>query len=113
LDDERRRPFPDHARRYFQTSLGVALDPDRQRYQRIVDLYAVRNLLRHANGRLTGLSSARTDGINAVVKRRGLRVEQSRGLLMVNAEYASSALDDVSGSLRDLVARARARRGAP
>lgn len=45
-----RGDFFERARRYFDGWLRLPLEVDHARYERLVDLYAIRNALAHANG---------------------------------------------------------------
>lgn len=67
--ESRGQEFPKRARKYFADSLALALDENRARYDRLVDLYVVRNVgtRERAEGRheLPGMGRVATGGTPA------------------------------------------------
>lgn len=100
--------FLKQARRYFEALLSMALDDDEGRYQRLGDLYAVRNALAHANGLREGMSDEKWRELTGTLARYGVKLDNSRGVVVLTQAYVQGAYDDVSTSLRSLVTRARA-----
>jgi hypothetical protein len=92
---------------YFDAILRLPLESDSARLTRLRDLYQVRNSLVHANGNKEAMSDEGWNEIASTLLRRGVSVDQYRGLVVLTPEFVASAFDDVSSSLRDLVARAR------
>jgi hypothetical protein len=110
LHEQRRGSFPKKARRYFQEVLGVPLEFETARYHRLVDLYAVRNALAHANGLKEGMSPKEWEKLETAVAGHAIGVDQHRGALRLTQSYVASAYEDVNDCLRSLVSRARSRR---
>jgi hypothetical protein len=102
--------FLKRARRYFEAILDLPLDEDRGRYDRLVDLYRIRCALAHANGMREGMSPQEWGKLEATLERRGMKPDETRGMVIPTQEYVECAYSDVNGSLLDLVTRARMNR---
>jgi hypothetical protein len=92
---------------YFDAILRLPLESDPSRLGRLRDLYRVRNALVHANGSKEAMSEESWNELASTLLRGGVSADRYRGLVVLTPEYVASAFDDVSSSLRDLVARAR------
>jgi hypothetical protein len=92
---------------YFDAILRLPLESDPSRLSRLRDLYRVRNALVHANGNKEAMSEEGWNELATTLLRRGVSADHYRGLVVLTPEYVASAFDDVSSSLRDLVARGR------
>jgi hypothetical protein len=110
LAEERRGSFPSRARRYFQEVLRVPLESEPARFDRLVDLYAIRNALAHANGLKEGMSPKGWKKLEMAAAGHAIELHQHRGALMLTQKYVESAYEDVNDCLRSLVARARLQR---
>jgi hypothetical protein len=102
-----RGDFIPKATLYFDAILRLPLESDPSRLIRLRDLYRVRNALVHANGNKEAMSEEDWNQLATALLRRGVAADGYRGLVVLSPEYVASAFDDVSASLRDLVARAR------
>jgi hypothetical protein len=100
--------FPRWARRNFQNVLSLPLDLDRARYDRLVDLYVVRNALAHTNGLREGMTDDEWDRLRQTLSRCGVGLGLHDVMLVLPQKYVERAYDDVNQCLRDLVTRARA-----
>jgi hypothetical protein len=89
--------------------LGVDLDPDGDRLDRLHDLYEIRSAIVHAGGRRQGLPTERWQELLAIASRYPTRIDRARELLLAEPAYLQSAYSDVAVSLRGLVERAKAR----
>jgi hypothetical protein len=105
-----RGSFLARASGYFERRLALPLDLDAERYARLVDLYAVRNALAHANGLKDGMSAQEWRQLSQVGIRRGAPVDEWHDMLVLPHDFVERAYADVSGCVRDLVTRARAAR---
>lgn len=107
LRDDRRGSFPNRARAYFETVLGLPLELDTERFDRLVDHYQVRNALAHANGLKEGMSEEEWEALKHTISHHHLGMDVSKGAVVLSSDYLVRAHDDVDGSITDLVARAR------
>jgi len=92
-------------KKYFDSYLGVALDVDAERTERLAHLYVVRNAFAHANGLLRANSARGQYRIEEVVKRNPT-ISVDSGFVIPSAEYLRDSYRDVSTSARDLISRA-------
>lgn len=93
-------------KKYFSAVADFELGIEEAAWQRLVELYDVRNLLAHANGRLDGGTDLCKKVRKWCAEGRGL-AEGSR-FLLVSDEYARSAHELVSGVLLRLTSRVKA-----
>ena len=88
--------------------LGVALDTDPIRLERLGHLYDFRNVLAHANGHVPWLTRGKAKALQGVLlKYPTNRLEHD--YLILSPVYVRAALVDVEGSASDLVSRVRGR----
>jgi hypothetical protein len=100
--------FLQRARRYFGAVLGVPFTIDPERTQRLMALYSVRNAFAHSNGRKEGVSDEQWRALEERLDR--VMFDSSGTMLILSREYLEAAYEDVSESLNDLLAAARATR---
>jgi len=111
LSELRGESFLARAHRYFQALLGMPLDSDEARYSRLADLYRVRHALAHANGLREGMTQDGWAKLERTLAKHGVKLDMSRGLVVLTSAYVESAFSDVEASLRSLVMRAERSRG--
>jgi len=99
--------FLRRARTYFAESFGLVLDDNKARYDRLIDLYVVRNALAHANGLKDGMTEAEWSRLRRVGKRRRAPVDDWHDMLVLPASFVALAYQDVTGSVRELLSKAR------
>ena len=111
LDELKGDSFLSRAGRYFEAILGIPLDADDPRLQRLKNLYRVRNGLAHANGLQEGMTPKEWRRLLGALSQQGAeRKSVERGAVVLTPEYVRAAYDDVSESLKNLLARARSHR---
>lgn len=104
-----RRPiFPVRARSYFATQFDFALDEDEDRFERLTDLYKVRNGLAHTNGLKEGMSDRDWDSLEAALARSGIEPGGFSLAVVLPRDYVERAYRDVTDCVRSLIKRARA-----
>ena len=95
------------ARRYFDLLLKLPLDQDKDRYDRLLDLYQVRNGIAHANGLREGMPPEVWLKLRKTLSRHGVALDDSHGMVILPRSYVEGAYADVNASLISLVTRAR------
>jgi hypothetical protein len=100
-----REGFFERAQRYYGAVLGMPLDDDGQRRERLASLYAVRNAFAHANGRKDTMPADRWDELKRTLAPS--QISDWRGTLVPSHYFVAEAYDDVAASLRSLVSRAK------
>lgn len=107
LDDLRTPRFPLRARSYFREQFNLALDEDDARFERLTDLYVVRNGLAHTNGLREGMTPREWTGLQDALARSGTDAGTFPLAVVLTREYVEQAYGDVIECLRSLLARAR------
>jgi hypothetical protein len=101
-----RRDFLRTTPEFFDRELGLALDEDLARLDRLRDVLDVRNAIAHTGGRLGRLNrTLRT----RVIRIRGLTFDEAHDVVVPTADFLTAAYADVNASLISLVERAKAR----
>jgi hypothetical protein len=107
LDDLRKPKFPLRARSYFKEQFNLALDEDDARFERLSDLYAVRNGLAHTNGLREGMTPREWTGLHDALARSGTEASAFPLAVVLTRDYVEQAYGDVIECLRSLLARVR------
>lgn len=108
LDELKGDSFLSRAHRYFDAILQLPLEVDAARYARLTNLYLVRNAIAHANGLQEAMSPGRWQRLIQALSEKGAEAESvERGAVVLTPEYVRASYDDVSESLKSLLARAR------
>jgi hypothetical protein len=107
LNEIRAEDYLKQARRYFEAVLQMPVDLDEARYSRLSDMLLIRNSLAHANGQRRAMSANAWHALTDALKRRCSPADESRGVVILTAEYVKNAYTDVNACLRDLVHRCR------
>lgn len=105
IRDVRGDDFIDGARKYYSV-VGVPLDLDPKRLDRLRDISKLRNIIAHANGEQRSVGADKWKAVESVVGRVPT-VTVTDGYLILSAEYIAEAYRDVSDSLGDLIDRVR------
>ena len=91
----------------FESAFGLMLDEDQERFERLRDLYMVRNGMAHTNGLREGMSAREWAQFEAGLRRSGIEYEPFAMAIIPTAYYVELAFRDVTGCVRSLVDRAR------
>lgn len=94
--------------KYFDCVLKLALDDSIDRLSFIDDVRLVRNAIAHANGQRRAMTEDQWTRVSAALTRRSSPPDDYRDVIILSPAFIQEAYDAVNGSLRDLVARARA-----
>jgi hypothetical protein len=104
MTDLRGEPLLDRAEKYFGLYLGIPLDDDADRLERLRDLYSLRNLLAHANGLVRGLTKEGAKRLERL-KSKYSTITVERDAVMLAPAHLSQAHLDVNNSLVKLILR--------
>ena len=106
LREVRGKDFVDGAVRYYSTVLGVPLDRDTLRLDRIRDLLRVRNAFAHGNGQQRAVPPDKWAALEQAIQRNP-EIVVTDGVLVLSAHFLRTAWADVDESVRELVLRVR------
>lgn len=101
-----RRDFLRSTPELFDRELGLALDEDASRLDRLREVLDVRNAIAHTGGRLGRLNR---DLRSRVLRIGDLTFNEAHDVVVPGADFLTAAYADVNASLISLVERAKAR----
>lgn len=107
LKDIRGSTWPDSARKYFQSVLGIPIDEDAGRVEFISDLFLVRNAIAHANGDTRGMPDSKLARLRQVIQRYPGLISIDDSLVVLDPAFLKLAFSNVNDSVRALVEYAR------
>lgn len=94
-------------KKYYRDVLSVSLDDVPDRLAFMDDLRLVRNAIAHANGQRRAMTAGKWNMTAEALARRGVTVDDYRGVIVLTDAFLREAYDTTNVSLRALVARAR------
>ena len=98
--DDQRRDFLNRAKKYYRDKLKFRLFEDDKGWQRIVQLYHLRNGIAHSNGRFAMMNKRTRKKIRTI---QG--VSEKVGCVVVDATYLRETFNLVRGEIEALTAR--------
>jgi hypothetical protein len=94
--------FPERARQYFETVLGVSLHPVETDWERLAQLYTLRNVMAHENGFLPQARKKQREQIEKWANSTpGLTIEQD--YLVISLQFSSEMHQFIKTLLEELI----------